>query len=71
MQILSYHERVAAFFKAKTRLWQYFAAPLSGADSTPVKNELLKTTYRLSPEAEPRLYEAAHQAAAALGIARK
>ncbi len=71
MQILTYHERVAAFFKAKTRLWQYFAAPLSGADSTPVKNELLKTTYRLSPEAEPRLYEAAHQAAAALGIAQE
>lgn len=57
MQAFSYHQRVAAFFKAKTRLWQYFSATL--ADSNPsFTNDLLKTTYRLDPDTDPRLYTA-------------
>lgn len=71
MQILSYHERVAAFFKAKTRLWQYFASPAGSTDPSPVQQELLKTTYRLSPESDPALYTAVQEAAAALGIGQQ
>jgi hypothetical protein len=53
-----YHQRVAAFFKAKTRLWQYFSEiPLTN-NSPSFKNDLLKSTYRLDPETEPRLYAA-------------
>lgn len=68
MQAFSYHQRVAAFFKAKTRLWQYFSAPLTGDDPVSFKTELLKSTYRLDPATEPRLYAAVAQIKEALQI---
>lgn len=71
MQILSYHERVAAFFKAKTQLWHYFSAPVQETVSSSLQNELLKTTYRLSPEAEPHVYEAVATARQTLGISQE
>lgn len=68
MQAFSYHQRVATFFKAKTRLWQYFSASVPDDGLPSFKTDLLKSTYRLDPETEPDLYSVAEQARTALQI---
>jgi hypothetical protein len=67
---LPYHCRVRDLVKsAETTLWKWFESDAFGeeyADS--VRLELLKSTYRMEPDAHPELYAAGTEALHALGL---
>jgi Zn-dependent protease with chaperone function len=67
---MAYHRALAAHLQAaEPGLWQWFASTqkrLAGADT--VRLELLKTTYRLEPQAQPKLYDLAHAIRTRLGL---
>ena len=64
-----YHQNTVSYFKKKTALWNFFAKESTRQeDHTHFLTELLKTTYRLEPSAEPAIYDAINKAKDILGI---
>ena len=71
LEPLAYHLEVVRTLKAhEAELWEWFSAEkLRAAQGEAVRLDLLKSTYRLEPEAHPALHAAAGEVAARLGIA--
>jgi hypothetical protein len=64
-----YHQKIAAHLKRHSALWKFFATDaVKAEDFKQFTTELLKNTYRLSPEAEPEVYAAVDKAKAVLNI---
>ena len=68
---LRYHaDLVEHLERQEAELFAWFAEGAPGASQAEaVRLELLKSTYRLDPEAHPAVHEAARDAAARLGVA--
>lgn len=67
---LPYHRRVRDLVRSEEgALWDWFASDRFAEDCVDsVRLELLKSTYRMEPEAHPGLYEAGAKALEALGL---
>ncbi|WP_242342063.1 M48 family metalloprotease [Anaeromyxobacter terrae] len=67
---LPYHVNVVQHLQAhENELWAWFSAEKLRAEQVEsVRLELLKSTYRLEPEAHPALHDAAREAAERLGL---
>ena len=72
LEPLAYHLEVVRTLKAhEAELWGWFSAEkLRAEQGEAVRLELLKSTYRLEPEAHPALHAAAGDVAATLGARR-
>lgn len=69
LQPLTYHTRVRDHFKSQSKTWDFFAQQQNrDAYLAEFKNELLKNTYKFSPETDTALYDKVHQAKTALGL---
>lgn len=65
-----YHQDLVAHLaEHEAELWRWFSAEKARAEQgEAIRLDLLRTTYRLEPEAHPALHAAAREAAAALGL---
>ena len=70
LEPLPYHLGVVRHLQAhEAELWEWFSAEkLRAEQGEAVRLELLKSTYRLDPDAHPALHAAARDVAAALGL---
>lgn len=66
---LPYHRQVMEYFLGHKKTWDFFAqAKTKDEDLQKFKTELLKNTYKFSPEAELVLYQKLEEAKQALGM---
>jgi hypothetical protein len=70
LEPLPYHREVRDYLKAnEPELWQWFtSARAKESYAEELRLELLKTTYRLTADLHPELYQAAANASVALGV---
>jgi hypothetical protein len=69
LQPLTYHRDLVKFLKAKEpELWTWISAAQIGSQSTAVRSELLRSTYRVDNDAHPEIVGAATAAGKVLGI---
>ena len=70
LEPLPYHRSVVAYLKThEAELWNWFASARAQADhADALRNDLLKTTYRLDADAHPELYAQAREACARLAL---
>jgi Zn-dependent protease with chaperone function len=69
LQPLTYHRELVDFLKAKEpELWSWMSAAQIASQSTAMRNELLRSTYRVDSEAHPEIVGPALAAAKALGV---
>jgi Peptidase family M48 len=70
LQPLAYHRDLVNFLKAKEpELWTWMRAAQIASQSTEVRSELLRSTYRVDSDAHPEIVGAAAAAGKVLGIA--
>lgn len=68
-QALTYHRKVADHFKEQKKTWDFFAAANTRNEQLAgFRLELLKNTYKFTPEANKELYEKVERAKAGLGL---
>lgn len=71
-QAFFYHKNLTEYFKNQIKTWNWFKdAKVQAEQLKKQRTELLKKTYRLTPESEPKLYELVEQAKQKLGIDKK
>ncbi len=69
LQPLVYHRDLVAFLKAREpELWGWMSAAQIASQSAAVRNELLRSTYRVDADAHPEIVGPAVIAAKALGV---
>ncbi len=69
MQVFDYHLKLRDYFKAKPKLWNWFAkSEIKQSQITDFKTDLLKQAYRMQADAEPKLYALLEQAKEKLGV---
>src|SRR2546425_7517102 len=70
LEPLPYHFDLRDYLKSEEReLWNWFASARAKADYTEnLRLELLKSTYRLDPDAHPELYRSVEEAKARLQL---
>ena len=68
-QPLSYHLQVCRHFKAQQKTWDFFSAHKTRQSQlNDFKLELLKNTYKFSPEADKNIFDKVEMAKAKLGL---